>query len=108
MRGDLDEDKSHPIPRVVWKGERYPVIDMSLPSAAEVYYAQPWEKEAFAKHDELFRKVTLSIPSAERAAVADEFESRHNIGDVRDVRDVREMIDMLRAVAAAVAINPLI
>lgn len=94
MRGDLDERSNgfEAPPTILWKGKAYGSVDIRKEGGKAAYLALPWEKEAFAKHEELFRKVTDHIPAEDRIALDEEASDRVTSID---------LIDLLRMLARA-------
>jgi hypothetical protein len=89
-RGDMREQPG----RIIWKGKSFPVVHFER-DGAKAYLNQPWEKEAFAKHDELFKAVVAKIPKADREALDEEFLNRGGECDDPIVKFVRELTGYL-------------
>ena len=68
-RGDMAEQPN----RIIWKGNSFQLAELDC-DGMMAYLNQPWEQEAFAKQDELFKAVARELPMADREALSREYE----------------------------------
>lgn len=70
MRGDLVDRRDNGKTRTFWKGREYPDVSLARQTKdIEAYLDQPWEQEAFAKHDDLYEAVVDQIALEDRSAL---------------------------------------
>lgn len=69
---------------VIWKGRRFRPVDYKR-DGERAYLNQPWEKEAFDKHEKLYIKVACAIPIEDRIALSEEAHENGIDSEVREL-----------------------